>query len=356
MFWLGYAVQWTGDLAGSLGIFTELRDAVADRGPSRALADGYGGRTGTLFSMGRFAEAAEEGRRSLAVARQAGYPLGEVLVLGGLSAIAVQVGDLDSAVRAVREAVQITAGVPGGAVRYFSRNQALVLVEAGDVAAGERVCAETLARSRDVGDQWALAGLLPMMVDFDLMAGRIQDAALHLRESLQLAMRTGDADSVCYNLDCCGHLCAATGRSAEALTVWAAMFTLRRHEKVPDMPLWARRRDKPLRRVRRALGPARARAAEERGAAMSAAAAAEYALMLAEPGQPQPATPGQGRLSARERELVALVAQGRSDAQIAAELYISIRTVRSHLDRIGDKTGCRRRVDLTRLALSTALV
>ena len=80
------------------------------------------------------------------------------------------------------------------------------------------------------------------------------------------------------------------------------------------------------------------------------------ALMLAEPGPPQSAAPGQGRLSARERELVALVAQGRSDAQIAAELYISIRTVRSHLDRIGDKTGCRRRVDLTRLALSTALV
>ena len=40
-----------------------------------------------------------------------------------------------------------------------------------------------------------------------------------------------------------------------------------------------------------------------------------------------------GRLSARERELVRLVAQGRTDAQIAAELYISIRTVRSHLDR-----------------------
>jgi DNA-binding CsgD family transcriptional regulator len=50
-----------------------------------------------------------------------------------------------------------------------------------------------------------------------------------------------------------------------------------------------------------------------------------------------------------------LVARARSDAQIAAELYISIRTVRSHLDRIGDKTGCRRRVDLTRLALSVGL-
>ena len=61
-------------------------------------------------------------------------------------------------------------------------------------------------------------------------------------------------------------------------------------------------------------------------------------------------------LSARERELVTLVAQGRTDAQIAAQLYISIRTVRSHLDRIRDKTGCRRRADLTRLALREGLL
>jgi DNA-binding CsgD family transcriptional regulator len=61
-------------------------------------------------------------------------------------------------------------------------------------------------------------------------------------------------------------------------------------------------------------------------------------------------------LSARERELVTLVAQGRTDADIAAQLYISIRTVRSHLDRIRDKTGCRRRADLTRLALAEGLV
>ena len=66
--------------------------------------------------------------------------------------------------------------------------------------------------------------------------------------------------------------------------------------------------------------------------------------------------PGVGELSAREQELVTLVAQGRTNAQIAAELHISVRTVSSHLDRIRDKTGCRRRTDLTRLALSEGLV
>jgi DNA-binding CsgD family transcriptional regulator len=91
---------------------------------------------------------------------------------------------------------------------------------------------------------------------------------------------------------------------------------------------------------------------------MSLATAAEYSLVLTEDHGPRqaPAVPGLGGLSARERELVTLVAQGRTDAQIASELYISISTIRSHLDRIRNKTGCRRRADLTRLALTAGLV
>jgi DNA-binding CsgD family transcriptional regulator len=123
-----------------------------------------------------------------------------------------------------------------------------------------------------------------------------------------------------------------------------------------DWPGRARRREEPLRAARQALGPARVRAAEERGAAMSLATAAEYALLLTEdPGPRQPAA-DLGRLSARERELVTLVAQGATNAQIADRLHISVRTVSSHLDRIRDKTGARRRADLTRLALTTGLV
>jgi DNA-binding CsgD family transcriptional regulator len=95
-------------------------------------------------------------------------------------------------------------------------------------------------------------------------------------------------------------------------------------------------------------------AAEERGTAMTAATAAEFAIMLTAVQPPE--SSGAAQLSPRERELVTLVAQGRTNAQIASQLYISVRTVSSHLDRIRDKTGCRRRADLTRLALEAGLV
>jgi DNA-binding CsgD family transcriptional regulator len=87
------------------------------------------------------------------------------------------------------------------------------------------------------------------------------------------------------------------------------------------------------------------------------AAAADDVLVPAAAGPEAPAAaPGLDALSPRERELVALVARGRTNAQIAEELHISVRTVSSHLDRIRDKTGCRRRADLTRLALNAGLV
>jgi DNA-binding NarL/FixJ family response regulator len=57
------------------------------------------------------------------------------------------------------------------------------------------------------------------------------------------------------------------------------------------------------------------------------------------------------RLSPRELEILALVASGETDRDIAKQLYIATATVYSHLERIRDKTGARRRAQLTRLYL-----
>ncbi len=353
--WVGWAALFSSDLAGTLEHATALRDAAAGRGPSRALADGLLGRAGALFNMGRTGEAADEGRQALAKAREIGYPAGEVLALGGLSFTAGFSDDMDRAVQFARQAAQITAGVPGSLARWSSYVLTGTLIMAGDMAAAGDVCAAGLARARVAGDVNSQLGLLPHMVILDLHAGRVQDSAAHLREGLQIAVRTGGWLELENFLDRCGHLCAATGRPAEAITMWAAFAALLGRDGAADVPAEVRRRDEPLRAARQALGPERTRAAEERGAAMSLATAAEYALMLTAPPSQQAPPPGLAHLSARERELVALVARGRTDAQIAAELFISVRTVRTHLDRIRDKTGCRRRADLTRLALQASL-
>jgi DNA-binding CsgD family transcriptional regulator len=60
-------------------------------------------------------------------------------------------------------------------------------------------------------------------------------------------------------------------------------------------------------------------------------------------------------LSAREIEVLRLVCAGDSDQEIAAGLFISVKTVHSHLDRIRTKTGCRRRAELLRYAIDHGL-
>lgn len=61
-------------------------------------------------------------------------------------------------------------------------------------------------------------------------------------------------------------------------------------------------------------------------------------------------------LTEREREVLSLVAGGETDQDIADALGISVRTVRSYLERVREKTGRRRRPDLTRFAIAQGLV
>ena len=353
--WLGQAAHSTGDFAGAVGYFTAVRDAVAGRELSSVLVDALAGRSVALVNIDHVREGIENARRALALARELGYPAGEALALANLSLGAYYAGDLAGAVAWGRQTQRIDpAGIPGWVARRCDHFLALVLLQAGDVSAAWQCCVDGLAQARRAGDLSSQASCLGLMADMDQLAGRIPEAGGHLRESLEVITRMGDPLGVLNCLDSCGHLCAATHRWAEAVTLWTAQAELGQRGGIIDVPQDAGRRQAPLQEAWQTLGPAGTLAAEQRGAAMTAATAAEFVTMLTAAEPPEP--PGAAQLSPRERELVTLVAQGHTNAQIAAQLYISVRTVSSHLDRIRDKTGCRRRADLTRLALQAGLV
>ena len=300
---------------------------IGDREPSRALVDCLAMRSRILANLGRVAEAAASSRRALAMARELDYPSGQVHATTGLVIGALRDGHLDEAAQLARQSMQIP-DIPGTELRGHGYLLAAALAETGDLAAAEQACAATLAQARDAGDMVFLGDLLRIMAGLDLRAGRTGDAAAHLREAARLSLQTGAWLLTLNVLRGCGHLCAATGRPADAVTVWAAWDTFNQQRELApgDAGHAAPRRRR--RDAREALGPDRARAAEQRGAAMSMATAAEYALMLTAPDPPPAqAAPGAARLSARERELVTLVAQGRTDAQIAAP------AVHQHPDR-----------------------
>jgi FixJ family two-component response regulator len=89
---------------------------------------------------------------------------------------------------------------------------------------------------------------------------------------------------------------------------------------------------------------------EQLMAAIQNALAGLRAVTRAEtPPSTQPAPAAPSRLSAREREVMALMVKGLHNRRIAEELGISARTVEVHKARVMEKAGARSLVDLVRL-------
>ena len=344
----------------SLAHLTAVRDALAGHPPTRLLARSLAWRAGCLAGLGDISQAAQEGRRALELARELGDPIGEVSALCWVIAAAEYAGDQDDTEGLLWQAQQIDqSAVPSWIGRGFNMVVAEALGEVGQAAAAQRFCAEALRLAREAEAPYDQGDCLRLMARLDLLTGRLTEAQRHLHEALRASAQLSDGVLLISCLEVCGDLCAVSRRWRDAITVWAASDALNQAtwRGIGDLPSVRKRRERLLDEARNALGPAQACAAADRGAAMTPATAAEYALLLVteEPQEPVSAD-GLPRLSALEQELVAFVARGRTDTQIAEQLHISVRTVRSRLDRIRDKTGCPRRSDLTRLALRANLV
>ena len=370
--WLGELSRVGSDFSLQLGHFSTVVDALKERPPSPDLVDGLTGRCAALRNMGQLPEAAEDARMALELARQIRYAAGEADALQQLSLISMYADEPEDAVKWATQAQRVPSDqIPDWRVRKVKGMLPWALVAGGRLdgpTAGqlEAQCAQVLAVARsagDLGDQADTHYLLAMLA---MKTGRLAMAGASLRAAAALATQVGFTLRLIDILDDAGYLCAATGRPAEAITLWSAMAVQNEAIEMADTLEGEHRRESPLREAERCLGENQVRAARDRGAAMTLAAAVEFAVLMTEqveenvpaptPAPASAAPPRSGLLSARERELVALVAQGRTDAEIAEKLFISIRTVRTHLDRIRGKSGYRRRADLTRLALQEGII
>jgi len=359
-FQLGQAASQFGDATASLSPYSAARDALAPAGPSRALADVLSAMANVLINTDRVPEGAAEAASALEMARSIRYPAAEAYALCDMGLAGYYLDDYDTAQRWLRQACQIDpAVIPGEITRWCRVLLTTTLSKAGEFAAARDSCATTLALAREAGDLFSEASCLAVLADLDTREGHLAEAGAQLEAALMLAIRIRSP----YRLHDClrvgEDLCTAAGHWAEAATIVAAITTDIHDNGLTVRPQQIRHDEQLLRDAAAMLGPELAAAAEKRGSAMTLGTAAEYLLLLTETTLSPRATPQNSprlsELSPREQELVGLVARGRTDAQIAGEMFISVSTVRSHLDRIRDKTGCRKRADLTRLALQAGL-
>ena len=357
--WLGRLADQTFNPGLALRHFDTALSALQDSPPSPELIESLAGRAGVLRNMKKrhLAEATADAQTALELARQTGYAPGEAMALVELSIISFYADDSDAAVEWARRAHQVDRSrMPGWCAREVECALPFVLVACGQLDGAVDLLNVALAQARTVGDLTGQADALFLMAMVARQTGRLADAPAFLREAVELATYAGYRLRLVDLIEESGYWCEAAGQYAAAVTLWASRDALTQAAGLPDTPFEERARKEPRERALRALNPAAVRTAHGRGAAMAPAAAAEFAIMTTGTGLAPTAPAAPSELSARERELVALVAQGLTDAEISGKLFISVSTVRTHLDRIRDKSGCRRRADLTRLALEKGII
>jgi non-specific serine/threonine protein kinase len=368
---------WLGRLAHNSSRFgvalAHFERAEASEGPgaqSRVLVDALVGQTWELYNLGQNPRAREKAQEALSAARAIGYGSGEMHALTSLSMAALYAGDYIAALAWARQSAGVDRDRSSGhAIRFSLTVSVLAEGATGDLGAAERLAIENLELCRRAGDQAQATMQLETLARIEIRTRRWGPAAEHLSEATRISAEIGEPLKLA---DCLATAAvwAAERNPEQAAMLWGAgraISDLIRPYRVPLMDIVDTSDEDsaddsafytpPMLDVRSRLGPDAAHRAETRGLAMGldeVLALIDEVLTDARSVSSTEAAPTLN-LTKRERQLVALVAEGLTDAEIAEKLFISVRTVRTHLDRIKGKTGVRRRAELTRLALQQGL-
>jgi predicted ATPase/DNA-binding CsgD family transcriptional regulator len=276
----------------------------------------------------------------IATARQAGQRDALTEVLSMASIAEGITGDRASARRLLDEARDTASpAYPPGKLSVLQARAFNGFFEA-DLDAVRSAASEGTRLAREAGDVYGLEMMLLNLGSAALLAGDLDESEPLLAESLQIAHQMDDRVALFYLLDAFGCHAALAGRARLAARLLGAAETVRTEVGANVMPFLAPLLAQAKKSATAALGASRFTAEFEAGRSLDRGAAS--ALALGEPAPAAAAAPGQasaGPLGKREAEVAQLVADGLTNREIGARLFISERTVDSHVRSILNKLG-----------------
>ena len=214
-----------------------------------------------------------------------------------------------------------------------------------DLDAVKSAASEGARLAREAGDLYGLEMMLLDLGSAALIAGDLGESKPLLAESLRIAHQMDDRVALFYLLGALGCHAALSGRARLAAQLLGAADTVRTEVGANVMPFLAPLLDQAGESAAAALGVTRFTAEYETGKSLDRDAASALAL-----GEPvQAAAAGQAAaapLGKREAEVARLVAGGLTNKQIGARLFISERTVDSHVRSILNKLGFNSRAQI----------
>lgn len=265
--------------------------------------------------------------------------------------------------REMGASVQLANALGGSgelAIRQGTYDQAVKLLE------------ESLELRRELGDLWGIAGALGSLGWVALLQRDFSRMNERLAESMAIRLEIGERGGLAW---CLEKLAEAVVLQAQALPVQRRRSELLRAVRTlsaaqalrqsvnamidpADQPAYENLRTA----LQKALGEVPFTDAWAAGEALPVQAAVDQALSspLALPtadalSSNQAAKARFGGLSRREREVVAWVAQGKTNREIAELMVVGGRTVETYITRILNKLGLNTRVQIATWALSVGL-
>jgi ATP/maltotriose-dependent transcriptional regulator MalT len=219
-----------------------------------------------------------------------------------------------------------------------------------------------------MGFPWATFSLwsLELLAKVEALQGDYATARTYYEEVLPLARKVDDKGYIALYLEGLADVVAAQGEPAWAARLWGAAEALRETIGTPLPPVYRPTYERSVTVARAQLGEKPFAIAWAKGRTMTLeqvlAAQGPVAMpasILTEPSTTPPvpkALTYPGGLTAREVEVLRLVAQGLTDTQVAEQLVISPHTVNAHLKAIYDKIGVSSRSAATRYAVEEHLM
>jgi non-specific serine/threonine protein kinase len=388
--------------------------AIGGSAPSWARAKAFSGLGTIAWDQGDFSQSRVYHQEALDLYRQVGDPSGRAFALNCIGAQFIRQGEHEQAARLLNEAQDVyqelgdargmaavlnnfgwLVGDQGDIERAIKileqgltfarqagdkRSLAIIVMNLGELAydQGEykqavAYCEEALSLLQELGEKLFLTYIQRILGDIAQGQGDLSRAATFFRESLIQCRQMGDKYGLIESLAGLARIIHMGGNLEATVKLLGAVHALRTLQRVPMPPSERGAYDHQLGELRAGMGETAFTQAWAAGQAMTLEKAIDLAASLPISSartatRPEPAIgPARlllpreaskqkyGGLTPKEREVAALVAQGKSNREIAKELFVGLKTVEAHLTRILSKLGFSSRAQIAAWAVGKGL-
>jgi predicted ATPase/class 3 adenylate cyclase/DNA-binding CsgD family transcriptional regulator len=341
-FSLGTAQMWKGDLAGAatqLSVVAAEAEAAHDETRRvhslayQGIALAWQGETGAARAA---ADAAVESAAELA-AMSAG------IAYAAFATVALAAGDAATALDASEAASQHLSALPAAAgMQRVSAAQAALA--GGDLVAARRTADDAVSTTTGWWLMWALTTRARVAI----AQGEPEQAERDAHDALAIAASMQAYLGISDTLECLAVLAGEAGSHREAARLFGAAEAIRQRIGAVRFKVWDAGYQASVASLRDAMGDNDFDFAWAEGSALSTEEAIAYAQRGR--GERKRPTSGWASLTPTEREVVRLVSEGLANNDIATRLFVSPRTVQTHLTHVYTKLGLTSRVQLVQEA------